>query len=326
MENRKGIYRQLCEREKSICIYDQPWWLDIDCGAENWDVLLSREGDEIVGALPFYMKTKHGIRYITIPFRSQHHGPWIRYHEKMTDAKRISRDIDVMTDLIQQMEAVAKDRKIVFFNQCFSPNVTNWLPFYWSGYKQTTQYTYRIEDIRDPEEVLKHFEYGKRYNIRKAMRDGIVIKEDLPVEEFYALHKSAVEKKGKRIKYPIASLKKYYDGLYSHNSGKCLYAVSQEGTVEGALLAAYDASWGYNWITAFDPDAKASGASDLLVYSMIQYLSDKTIGFDFEGSMDRGIEHSYRHFGTKQTPYFRVTKCYVKNPLVRTVLEKKLAL
>lgn len=322
MNDNKLLYKKLCDTEKGICIYEQPWWLDIDCGPNNWDVLLSFSGNEIIGSLPLFIKKKKGIRYITIPFRSQHHGPWIKYSENMSNAKRISRENIVMTDLIDQLEKYAKKEHILFFNQCFSPNVTNWLSFYWNSYKQTTLYTYRIEKINNPEEVLKRMESGKRYNIRNAIRSGIVIKEDLPINDFYFFHKKVVEKKGKRIKYSFDMLKSYYDGLYSHQQGKCLYAVNSKGTIEGAILVAFDSCWGYNWITAFDSDAKSSGSSDLLVFSAIKYLSDKTEGFDFEGSMDQGIEHSYRHFGTTQTPYFKVFKVFTKNPLLGHLFRK----
>src|SRR5689334_24058521 len=35
------------------------------------------------------------------------------------------------------------------FFQAFHPSSSNWLPFYWSGFRQTTRYTYVIEDLTD---------------------------------------------------------------------------------------------------------------------------------------------------------------------------------
>ena len=323
MSEDKELFRKLCEEEKSICIYEQAWWLDIDCGPDNWDVVLSFSNNRIVGALPFYTKKSKGFKYITIPFRSQHHGPWIKEMKDMSPAKKLSHENTIMSDLIDKIEAIAKKQKIVFFNQCFSPNITNWLPFYWKHYKQTTLYTYRIQDIRNPELVLNSFESGKRYNIKNAIKKGIIIKEDLSPNDFYSFHKKVVEKKGKHIKYSFDMFQSYYNGLYKHNQGKCLYAVNSNGVIEGAILVAYDSSWGYDWITAFDSGAKSSGSSDLLVFSAIKFLSNKTIGFDFEGSMDQGIEHSYRHFGTVQTPYFKVSKIYRSKPFIKLFLSKK---
>ena len=57
---------------------------------------------------------------------------------------------------------------------------------------------------------------------------------------------------------------------------------------------------------------------------MIEFLSDKVPGYDFEGSMIEGVEESFRHFGATQTPYFSIHKTYTKNPLLRAVIAGKL--
>ena len=67
----------------------------------------------------------------------------------------------------------------------------------------------------------------------------------------------------------------------------------------------------YDLISTLDPDYRASGASSMLVYEMIKFLSGEGVKvFDFEGSMIPGVEESFRHFGAKQTPYFLIWKNY----------------
>ena len=46
----KERYQQLCDAEPSICVYDQPWWMDAVCGADNWDVLLYEKNGSILVA------------------------------------------------------------------------------------------------------------------------------------------------------------------------------------------------------------------------------------------------------------------------------------
>ena len=57
---------------------------------------------------------------------------------------------------------------------------------------------------------------------------------------------------------------------------------------------------------------------------MLEYLSDKVCGYDFEGSMIEGVEESFRHFGAAQTPYFTIRKTYTKNPLLRAAINQKM--
>lgn len=45
-----------------------------------------------------------------------------------------------------------------------------------------------------------------------------------------------------------------------------------------------------------------------LTWQVIGDLHGATRIFDFEGSIDPGIERFYRSFGARQTPYFEVTR------------------
>ena len=59
-----------------------------------------------------------------------------------------------------------------------------------------------------------------------------------------------------------------------------------------------------------------------LIWELIKYLSDKTVSYDFEGSMDEGIEYFYRSFGGEQTPFFQVVK--YRNRLYELLLKGRL--
>ena len=316
----KERYALLCEQEPSICVYDQPWWMDAVCGEENWDVLLCDRKDRIVGALPYYVKKRAGLRYITQPLFTQHNGAWIRYPDNLSPMKRISLEKDILTDLIHQLESLP----VCYYQQSFSADLTNWLPFYWKGYQQSTNYTYRLPDIAEPENLLSSFNADKRRNISRARRSGYQIQFDLSPEKFYEHHKKSLAKRGDTISYSLDLFERIHDAAYAHNCGKIGYLTAEDGEVLCAVFNMWDSKWGYDLITAFDPDVRKTGAPDLLVYSMIEYLSDKTKGYDFEGSMIEGVEESFRHFGAIQTPYFNIRKIYTKNPLLRACIHKKM--
>ena len=110
----------------------------------------------------------------------------------------------------------------------------------------------------------------------------------------------------------------------ANHGGRTIYAVGEDGEILCALFNLWDAEWGYDLISAIDPQKRHTGAPDLLVWSMLEYLSDKVKGYDFEGSMIQGVEESFRHFGGTQTPYFAIYKTYTKNPLLRMAIQRKL--
>lgn len=316
----KERYAELCAKEPSICVYDQPWWMDAVCGENNWDVLLYEKNGNILGALTYYVKEKYGLRYITQPPFTQHNGTWIKYTENLSESKRISLEKEVLDGLIEQLEQLP----VCYYQQQFSPNLTNWLPFYWQRYSQTTQYTYRLPDIHDPDALLQNFKSGKQQAIKKASSLGLHLEFDLPADTFYEFHKACLKKQGREISYSRDLLKKLYDAIYSHKSGRSAYVLDAQDNILCAIIIPTDKVWAYHLITALDPDARKTGALDFLVFEMIKYFSDKVTGYDFEGSMMKGVEESYRHFGTVQTPYFSIHKTYTKNPLLRIAIAKKL--
>ncbi len=127
----KSSYAELCKMEY-ICLYNQAWFMDTVCGdPKNWDVLVCKKGREIVGALPFFVKKKYGFSYITLPYRVQHNSVWIRINPKQTHGKKVSYENEVMACLIAALEQEVQKRKIYSYRQSFSPDITNWMPFYW---------------------------------------------------------------------------------------------------------------------------------------------------------------------------------------------------
>lgn len=316
----KERYIQLCEKEDTICVYDQPWWLDAVCGEDNWDVLLYEKNGTVLGTLAYYVKNRMGIKYITQPPFTQHNGIWIKYADNQTGSKKISYEKEVFTNLIEQIENLS----ISYYLQAFSPTITNWLPFYWKGYKQTTCYTYRIPDIHDSEMLFGNFQHNKRKNINKAHKAGYTIKYDLSAKDFYEHHKKSLMKQGTTIHYSFDLFEKIYNAAYSKGCGRTIYVEDANGQLLCALFNIWDKRWGYDLISAIDPDTRNSGAPDLMVYHMINLLSEKVKGYDFEGSMLCGVEESFRHFGAEQTPYFVINKTFTKNPVIKSFIRWKM--
>ncbi len=305
--NVKERYRLLCREEKNLCVFQQHWWLDAVCGENNWDVILSVKNGQIVGALPYYFQQSGRKIRILTPQLTQSIGVWIKGSRSAKYEKRLSHEMAVLEDLICQLE------KLPLLSCQLQNNIklTNWLPFYWKGFSQTTYYSYRIEDLSDMENVRAGFADMKKKNINKALKERIQVQFDLTAEDFYENHVLTLGKQGRKITYSYRLFERIYKAAYEHGGGRTIYAVDEAGNLHGALFVIWDEESGFDLISTFDPDYRNSGASTLLVYEMMKYLSSIGIkAFDFEGSMIPGVEDSFRHFGARQTPYFRIWKEY----------------
>jgi lipid II:glycine glycyltransferase (peptidoglycan interpeptide bridge formation enzyme) len=297
--NKKQAYRELCKTEQTIPIYSKDWWLDAVCGEDNWDVALIEKGDHIVATMPYYTKRKMGLTIITMPPFTQTLGPWIR-PSPAKYAKQLAKQKDLMNGLIEQLPAYDD------FDQNFHYTITNWLPFYWKGFKQTTRYTYLLNCVENLEKIQSDFEKSVRTKIRKAISNDISIIENDEVDTLFKLHATTYRKQGIRMPYTLDELKKLYIACKKHDAVQMLFAKYRDEIIAGVFYV-YDKMSLYAILGGSDRYKKDTGAEYLLDWEMIKFCHDKKIYFDFEGSMLEGVERRNRAFGAVQKPYFQIS-------------------
>ena len=79
-------------------------------------------------------------------------------------------------------ELIGKLPRFDLFAQNFTPEITNWFPFYLQGFQQTTNYTYRLTDLTNLDAIWSDFHhYHVRSQIRKAEK-VVAVRTDLGVE------------------------------------------------------------------------------------------------------------------------------------------------
>jgi len=313
--NIKDRYRLLCRMEKSIPIFSKDWWMDAVCGKNNWDVLLIEKDKQILSSLPYYLVKRGKRKYIIQPQLTQTNGIWIKYPPGQKYYKKLSYEKKIMTEIINQISELDLNH----YSQNYYYSITNWLPFYWKGFTQTTRYTYVIENLENLEEVFSNFSYSKIKNIRKAKKI-VEVKNDLPIKEFYENHMLTLKKQNKEISYSFEIFENICNAVFSRNMGKIFYAIDGKGNIHAALLIIWDDLQAYVLISTIDPYFRNSGASSLLIEAAIIFVSERTKKFDFEGSMIEEVENSFRKFGAIQKPYFKISKFYKKENIFKIIV------
>lgn len=299
----KDKYRKLCE-EKNIPLFMQAWWMDaVCCEGKEWNVLLSEQNGTIKGSLVYHIVNKHGFNLIVQPQQTQYNGLWINYPANLDNGKKCAFEKNIMYDLINQLEQL----KIDYFEQNFHYSVTNWQPFHWKGFKQTTRYTYLIKDISNTEAVYNSFSYAKRKQIKKTETD-FYVDSSIKAEVFYELHKHCLTVDRKKISYSKCLFQSIYDASIQKGQGSIIGVYDMNNNLHAALFIVWDRHTAYNLISAINPIYKSSGASTRIVWEAIKFLSNKTTIFDFEGSMIEGVAQSFQQFGTNQVSYFNISK------------------
>ena len=297
----KDKYIQYCLIEKKVPIFSQPWWLDIVTEGGDWNVCLVEKGGEIVASMPYIVTRKFVFKVCVMPILTQTLGPYIKYPKGQKYYKKLSWEKNLMEGLIKELPNVD------YFSQNFDKNITNWLPFYWHGFKQTTRYSYVIENIT-LNDLESGFETDIRRRRKKARNMGVKVYESEDVLKFYELNKMTYTRKNKDIPYEFDFIKNVYCKCKENNSCKMLFAENIDGQVIAGNFLIYDETTVYYLMGGIDPTQKNLGGMDAVQFESIKFALESGKKFDFEGSMVESIEKYFRSFGAIQKTYFSITK------------------
>ncbi len=267
----------------------------------DWDVVVIEKNDNVLGFLPYILSKKKTFSLIRPPMLTPYQGVWLNYPEEQKYTNRVSFEKEVISEIIDSLPQVDS------FQQKFTPEFTNWLPFYWNGYSQSTRYTYIIEDISDTEKVFDNFRDNIRREIRKAEKT-LKIEQISDVSLLYNLKVGVYEANNEEYHINIELLERVYKYCVDNECGELLVAKDEKENIHSILLYVWDNSSAYYLHGGTATDYKTSGSMSLLLWEAIKSSSTKTKAFNFEGSMIESIERYFRAFGGTQVPYFEISK------------------
>lgn len=302
MKSKKQRYKQLCAQEPSIPIFSQDWWLDATAGSANWDIALVEAHGDIAACMPYARRKKAGLNISTVPQLTYCLGPWLRpFNAK--HANQISHQKQALDKLIKLLPPFDH------FKQQWHYTQTNWLPFYWHGFEQTTNYTYLLSLLGNEEALWQGLQENIRREIRKATaRGGLRVRDDLPVSDFFPLNKLVFERQKKVLPYSQDYINTLDQACAKHNRRKIFIAQDAQGASHAGVYMVWDENSAYYLMGGSDPSFRNSGAMSLCMWEAIKFAATVTKRFDFCGSMMEPIERFVRAFGGILTPYFTVSR------------------
>jgi len=263
-------------------------------------VLIENHG-EIIASLPYFKKRKYGFNIIITPPLTQNIKLWIKYPENQKYRKKLSFENKIILELIDKLP------KYDMFNLNFHYSLTNWLPFYWKGFKQTTRYTYVIEDLKNIESVFSNFNQSKKKEIKRAEKIVSII-DDFTLKDFYKINKLTFKRQNLKIPFSFELLNKIDVVCKENNCGKISFAVDKKNRIHTVLYCIYDDMSILPIIGGSDPKLRNNYANSLIHFEAMKFASKNNLKYDFEGSMIQGVGDFFRAFGAIQKPYFNITK------------------
>lgn len=298
---KKQKYINWLSSQSDIPIFFQDWWLDAVKGKNKWDVILIESKNNIIAAMPYFIENQKLFLFVKLSKLTPYLGPWLVYPPGQKSSSKLSYEKDIFTEIISKLPDFDK------LSMSLSPIITNWLPFYWNGFKQTTKYTYIIKNDY-PDVIFNNFQSNIRTDIRKAEKIT-TINETIDLERFYKLNSMTFARQS-NSKNPVSLnlLKNLDTVLERNNCRKILFAKDSKGEIHSAAYFIWDKKYVYYLLGGSDPKLRNSGAASLIMWEAIKFAMETGRDFNFEGSMIQPIERFFRAFGAIQLPYFKITK------------------
>jgi hypothetical protein len=302
-DNRESyIAWEQSEGAAALPLFMQSWWLDTVVDRGSWSGILVRDkADRVVGALPWFQRKMYGMTVSIPPLLSPYQGPFIQLPE--AEDRSYIREKTQYWEITGHIAGAIQGRN--YLTMHLLPGQEDWLPFSWQGFKQSTRYTFRLDDISDPEKCFACFKGNVRTNIRKAEQQLTVIQSD-DTEQLYHLMSLSYSRNRQTNPVSAVFLDKLYSALKSRDQGRIFLAVDQRGDTYGAIFTVQDKDTVYILITGVDTSRGNVGAVNLLYWEALRYYSNRVKALDFEGSMLPGVAPVFLSFGARLIPYLKI--------------------
>ena len=300
MSDSQQRYREFEAAHTALPIFMQPWWLDAAAGPGNWDAAVCENESGVRGVLPYTVRRARLGMVLGMPQLTQALGPWVSIPEGAKHYRRLSIEKEVMFQLIDSLPEHAK------YGQSWRPELTNWQPFYWRGFKQTTRYTYTLPVQESVDDAWSTAESKTRKNIRRAQdTHRVECREEKETAILWPLIGETFRRQRKVVPFDRSVLERVQSAAFDRSQG-----INITGYVDGEPVTSAFFVWDhyklYYLVSGSRRDSRNTHALSLILWRAIELATSKRLVFDFEGSMLENVEQHFRSFGAIQTPYFQV--------------------
>lgn len=144
--------------------------------------------------------------------------------------------------------------------------------------------------------------------MRKAQKELTIADEPELLEELWSYQKSTLEGKDVAMHFSVGQLKRLHAAC-AERGQTSLWAARKEGKVQAIVWHVWDGERAYYLVGGKAPSSKSNNAMAALLWRAIEMSKGQGLmSFDFEGSMDSGVERFFRNFGANRSLYLVLKK------------------
>jgi Acetyltransferase (GNAT) domain len=304
MSDNKTAYISFSEKEETLPLFMQAWWLDAVCQSAGleWDVALVKDKNGIISAvLTYAYRQKWGIKIITVPPLTKYMGIWQRPLAYPTHHENSNEEQTSIKSLLTQLP----DNHRITLQ--LSPAILDHSVFTWAGYTVETRYMQMLLDMPQIETLYTQLNRNTKRNIKKAEQHFKVETTD-DIEGFLQLNNAVFTRQGKQNPISEATWRQL-DTVLKEKKQRLIYlSMDENGIAQGVFYMIYDTQYAYALANGLTEYGREQGAMSQLTWQAIQDAAQMRLSFNFLGSMLPTVEAFNRGFNSVKKPYFVLRK------------------
>ena len=295
----KELFITICrENPAALPVFTQCWWLDAVCDDKaDWNVALTMKGDQVTGIWPYMLSERLSISMMRNPRLTPYLGPHVFFPPDIKASNRDSYEYDVMEQLLDALP----DADV--WGLSLTPGLKQAGLFRRAGLKIEVQQTFLCSLEEDEGPIFQHFKEPLRRNLRAAEKALTISAEPETVGMLYAFQSATLAEKRVAQPYTEAHMQTLLDACVANDAGT-LWVAREGDQVQAIIWNVWDAETSYYFMGGKNPATDNYKAMSALLWHCIREAKargNKT--FDFEGSMDAGVERFFRAFGARRELY-----------------------
>lgn len=278
-------------------------WLSVYDVAKLFIWGIFNKNEEIIGVFSTYNHKRAKVFNQLAPPPFMPTNSLFVVDETLNPANKNTFNKKVMETLSEFLDAQKSAIKTFYFPVDFK----DMQPFIWKGYDAGIKYTYQLNLSLSEEDLLANMSGERRKNIKKALKDDLVVKQEVELSVFKNLIVNTF--KSQKIKIDYKVLTEVLTRFFNQENALALVSYNKLGEPLSASLTVFDDNRAYYLFGGYDKTNKHEGAGALAMWEAIKIAKHKGVSvFDFEGSMIPQVETYFRGFGGDITPYYFVKK------------------
>ncbi len=276
-------------------LFHEDWWLNAATGG-HWDVLTVERDGIVVASMPFFMRTRFGLRFLLMPPYTRTLGPL--FSELPTKpAKRLSAQVELLRALLDKVPK--HDR----FEMILPPESDLTLAFVACSYMVTNTFTFIWDGNPPADLLLRDMQANTRRKILASAKK-LHAERHADLDRFIRM---SVLEHGRLLRnnHDFAVVGAIFQACLEREQALVLSAVDEDGRDVAVCVLVWGCGVLYNLLAARHPEESGPGGNSFLVWEAMRIAQEKGLTFDSDGVYSPHAALFYSRFGL--TPKVRPT-------------------